>query len=381
MGRLQHFSIKPKNKWNLEYQFTTFRLIWDYFCEMPFKIKILSVGTGDAIQIQFKGIDEIVSNVLIDGGYVGSYKRTLKQLLLELKDEGQNIDLWCISHIDADHIGGVLAFFQDPDFSNIDFVKLWWFNHELPVNSATSLISVGQGRKVREYLVKNNKCPPFPITNQIPSLIIGGTKLTVLSPDVNGYNQMTKLWENESFNPLNPQKMIVAGQDDYSILIEDFLPESFIEDKAIPNGSSIAFLIENPEFKALFLADSHPSTIEASLRNMGYSEEKRCRIDFLKLSHHGSKHNTSLSLLSILDVHNFIISADGIGNDCLPNKECLVRILLMPSRDLSKTIRFYFNHDNQNLRAIFAVDIEPYKRYNFEMVFPVKDEPFLLIEK
>ena len=53
----------------------------------------------------------------------------------------------------------------------------------------------------------------------------------------------------------------------------------------------------------------------------------------------------------------------------------------MPSRDLSKTIRFYFNHDNQNLRAIFAVDIEPYKRYNFEMVFPVKDEPFLLIEK
>ena len=52
--------------------------------------------------------------------------------------------------------------------------------------------------------------------------------------------------------------------------------------------SSIAFILELGKWKILMLGDASPDVIAKSLRLMGYSKERPCKIYYVKLSHHGS---------------------------------------------------------------------------------------------
>ncbi|BAF71688.1 hypothetical protein [Sulfurovum sp. NBC37-1] len=104
------------------------------------------------------------------------------------------------------------------------------------------------------------------------------------------------------------------------------MQNEFEEDKSLPNGSSIAFILEIGDKKILFLGDSHPSVIIDGLKELRYSNRNKLEIDFMKVSHHGSKANTSNELLEIIKCDKFIISTDGSKHG-LPNKETLARII------------------------------------------------------
>lgn len=73
----------------------------------------------------------------------------------------------------------------------------------------------------------------------------------------------------------------------------------------------------------LFLGDSHPSVVVGSLVRL---EQKKQKFDYVKVSHHASKANTSDELLDLIDCENYIISSDGSFHG-LPNKEAIVRII------------------------------------------------------
>ena len=96
-----------------------------------------------------------------------------------------------------------------------------------------------------------------------------------------------------------------------SLDVEELSAVKFKEDSTKPNGSSIAFIAEFGGKRVLMGADSHPGMIEKKLRSLGASETNRYKLDCLKVSHHGSKANTSLELLQIIDCTRFAISTDG----------------------------------------------------------------------
>ena len=71
------------------------------------KIEILPAGAGDCILLE---VEKENYRILIDGGYAETYNRYLKQRLQVLATQGKRINLLVITHIDSDHIGGILAF-------------------------------------------------------------------------------------------------------------------------------------------------------------------------------------------------------------------------------------------------------------------------------
>lgn len=87
----------------------------------------------------------------------------------------------------------------------------------------------------------------------------------------------------------------------------------------------------------LFLGDAHPKFLEQSLSSKGYSKHNKLKVDFVKISHHGSKNNTTNNLLDMIDCDNFVISTNG-GNSfhTHPDRETIARIIHHPERITSK---------------------------------------------
>lgn len=93
----------------------------------PLTIKFLSVGCGDGFSIRFRGDDHLFHNILVDGGVEKGdiYIETLRREIEEIINRGEYIDLWVISHIDDDHIGGILRFIKDSALiQKVDLSKL-----------------------------------------------------------------------------------------------------------------------------------------------------------------------------------------------------------------------------------------------------------------
>lgn len=72
------------------------------------KLKIFQSGKGDCILINSDD-----KNILVDGGLSSSYTQHVAPLLNKIHLEKKAVDLLCVSHIDDDHIGGVLKLIED----------------------------------------------------------------------------------------------------------------------------------------------------------------------------------------------------------------------------------------------------------------------------
>ena len=70
------------------------------------KIRLFQSAHGDCLLLE--GSDG--TRLLSDGGIKGSFR---KHVLPRLASDGLDIDLLCVSHIDQDHIGGVLAYLEN----------------------------------------------------------------------------------------------------------------------------------------------------------------------------------------------------------------------------------------------------------------------------
>ena len=70
------------------------------------KIRLFQSAHGDCLLLE--GSDG--TRLLSDGGIKGSFR---KHALPRLASDGLDIDLLCVSHIDQDHIGGILAYLEN----------------------------------------------------------------------------------------------------------------------------------------------------------------------------------------------------------------------------------------------------------------------------
>jgi beta-lactamase superfamily II metal-dependent hydrolase len=328
-----------------------------------FQINFLPVGCGDAITIRFKGDDGLFHNILIDSGYkTRTYDSVLKPALKRIVEREETIDLWVITHSDADHIGGLLAFIADKDFKNeLDFVKQYWFNWstiELPSNNDD--ISVKQGIKLRDYLISIGRHDGKYIMNTFDPFYFFGVKISILSPDLDRFNKSKIAW-------LNEEKKTISAKGDYDFTIEELLKEKFKEDDAEFNGGSIAFLWESNGKRVLFLADSHPSVIVAALKAEPFNCSKKnpLKVDLVKVSHHGSSGNTCPKLLELIDCQDFVFCVASPNKHGLPNKQTMARIIA--SRQNADTVtNLYFNDRTPQYKDIFKVDKDAEMRFNFK---------------
>lgn len=337
------------------------------------KVKFWRVGTGDAITISFRDSDGKTRNIFIDSGFVGTYRNSIKLELLRIREAREVVDLWVVTHSDRDHIGGVEAFVKDTTMVDREnLITEFWFNwSDYPFTPPSPKISTAQGIILLEYLRDIGKLRRDEIKVGPDPVAVFDCALTILSPDEQTLDKSKIKWQAEE------SRVPIGGMmNDYGATIETLSGEPTTEDSDPFNGGSIALLVRWNTFSLLLLGDSHPSVIVKSLTALGYSPTNPLRVDYVKLSHHGSKNNTSRELLQLLDSDNYIILAEGYAHS-LPNKWTLANILTRPERDPSRRITFYFNHDNARLRSIFDVDTDR-EKYNFQCVY--SNEPFLELD-
>jgi beta-lactamase superfamily II metal-dependent hydrolase len=333
---------------------------------MNAELKVLKALHGDAMRIRFYGSDKSYHNIFIDGGLRATYNHTIKKEVLNLIEDGEIIDLFVITHIDEDHISGVLKFIRD--FQEKNLVNEYWFNfsqYKIYLPSNDTKISVSQGIELRDHLIKINKLPDESITNNKEQIDFFGAKISILSPEERTLNKFEQ--ELSKKIPRMDSHLIAAKSNDYSKTVEELAQIDFQEDTSITNRSSISFLFEHNKTRLLLLADAFPSTIVNSLSKLGYSCQNKLQVDYTKISHHGSKFSTNNELVQMLDCSNYIISANGKNRHYFPNKQALARIINNSSKGFGKEIKLFFNYDKDTIPTIFSDD--EIDQYNIKCIY------------
>lgn len=321
------------------------------------KINVLKANNGDAIHISYGG-----KNIIIDTGVGSTYNSKvgnrskksgqLKEVIDEIKLKEEKVNLLVITHWDDDHIGGVLRWFNEDIESAKALIQQVWFNSGILINkyfdsqdasenndmlnisNNNPHTSIRQGIAFEKYLIDNGLSYEIISTKNSEIDFCNNIKFTILSPTENKLKKLLTVWEK---SPYNPNTSVFT---DYDKSFEELLQNEFSEDTAIHNGSSIAFILEIEGKKMLFLGDSFPSVIVNSLKGLGYTKSNKLDIEFMKVSHHGSKANTSDELLDLIKCDKFIISTNGAKHG-LPNKETLAKII-----NKHQTCKIYFNYSN-----------------------------------
>lgn len=324
---------------------------------MAIKIDVLQANHGDSILLSCTNQSETV-NVLIDGGSPATFKYGprsrekghLCKKLEALKEKNQQIDLAILTHIDDDHIGGMLKAFECEGYLKGMVKRIWfnssnsiteYFNHspipenEVLLDDGSPLTGVGQGKALDE-LLKELGCERPPILLAGQTLLVGPFTFKILSPTEDNLKELLCIWPTEETESLTSGR-----KNDHSERFETILKDDvFKEDKSTTNGSSIAFIVEVENRKMLFLGDAFDKTIISSLTLLGFNDSNKLRLDLTKISHHGSTHNTSPEFLKMIIADNYVISTNG-GKHGLPDKKTIARIL-----ESNPTSIILFNYDN-----------------------------------
>lgn len=339
---------------------------------------------GDASRIRYYGSDEKYHNIFIDAGYRKTFKNIISPHIKQIQTSQESIDLWIVSHIHDDHIGGIEQFIKQVETGESkDTIDRWLYNRPRRTNQLAEdkkMVSVpksvGQGDILAKYLESINKLPEEDIVSGMEPIDIFGLKIHILTPSSEKLHQLRTKYEREPKLPLEKQEGETVSEakrvikDDYQIRLNDFDLSIWDEDDSIENGSSISVLTDYNGIKTLWLADAHPSNVVSSLNSMGYNHSNKIVCDWVKVTHHGSKANNSSDLYSLIDSKNFLFSADGKNKYKLPTKESIARILRNEQREMDVHYKFYFTNDNKVLRNIFANENESiYNELNFSIIF------------
>lgn len=72
------------------------------------EIKIFRSNKGDCLLLSNNYPNNKNRHILVDGGMAGSFRKHVTPTLDQIRKDGEVLDLVCVSHIDADHIKGIL---------------------------------------------------------------------------------------------------------------------------------------------------------------------------------------------------------------------------------------------------------------------------------
>jgi len=366
-----------------------------------FRIEMLPAQQGDALLLEYGDAGQL-NHVLIDAGTPSSYA-AVKQRLRRLDQSHPHLELLIVSHIDTDHIGGVLKLFSD---STLDvLIDDVWFNswEHLPGARSDRLGPVDG--EILSTQLHDQKRPwnqafdghavrlPDEGSPPVRSLP-GGLTLTVLSP---GRPQLTKLRQNwravttaAGLDPAQPGGPAAAARrladlaarkgirlDRLGAPIIDtarLAQQPFEPDRTVANGSSIVVLAEYQGKSALLGADAFPSVVSASVRTLlSDRHQQKLHLDAVKLCHHGSKHNTNTELLSLLSCGRYLFSTNGniFGH---PDEEAVARVLVHGGG----TPTLCFNYSS-TINKVWA-DPAQQKQDDYQALFPAPASTGLAVE-
>lgn len=325
------------------------------------EIKSYPAKNGDAFLV--KATDGSFT-MLVDGGYAETCTTYLEPELKQLAAKGQCLDLVVATHVDADHIAGLLRFFRrNGPAAEPAIIPV----HGVLHNSLLGLVSASTGQLtlrpddaalLREIRQRGYPAPSAPSTTPgeisarqgsnlagllrqggyrwnngdgrqptgsdgLSSLTIQGVHIQIIGPSRERLEALKKWWVAEirrlgfagelaelddifeflcAHGAVAPAPQTISASDGE-------LSQVHIPDDSVTNGSSISMIVEVGRYRLLLLGDAWAADVVNALKPVGPSI-----FAAIKIAHHGSARNTSPELLGLIDAPHFFISTNGDGH-------------------------------------------------------------------
>jgi hypothetical protein len=365
-------------------------------------LEALRAKHGDALLLH-SGTPDAPQLVVIDGGPPGVYNDALKPRLEKLRKERRleetaplDIALMMVSHIDADHIAGILQLvgklkeLADAKSPRPWKIRRFWHNSfddiigndDVSVASAASVVSVasvgdllrpegslvlasvGQGRELRKLLDALNLAgnPPFKglVRAGHEPITVGDLALTVVAPSEENLLALQEDWDKKIKPILKKEKDDAARAESAAYV-----------DRSVYNLSSIVVLVES-QGKRLFLTGDGRGdhTLEGLKAARLLDADGRIEVDVLKLPHHGSDRDVEADYFATIRARHYVISADGKFTN--PDLDTL-RMISAARPDDDFTIHLTYPTDRFNVPEVgeevgrfFATEQAAGRRYRVE---------------
>ena len=298
-----------------------------------FDIEMLPAGHGDCLWIEY-GDGSATHRWLMDCGT----QQTARVLLSRVDAVPQHqrmLELFVMSHIDSDHIGGVLPFFKAVQ-RGLRFGDVWFNGWRQLAGQLGARQGEMFSTAIQDFeLPWNERFGGKAVAvdgDDLPVCVLpGGMKLTLLSPTPSQLRKLAPVWTREMRRyGLEPGSRVdygrfLKGTPSTSTDVDQLADSPFAGDAALPNGTSIAVLAEYGGAAALLGADAHAPALAASIRRL-VGPAGRLKLDAFKVPHHASQNNLSTELLQLLDCRQYLVSTNG-DYFCHPDREAIGRII------------------------------------------------------
>ena len=328
----------------------------------------------------------------------------------------KHIDILVVTHIDDDHIKGVITMlnkYKDDDAFQTDRI---WFNsyqstgaeetrkltpeetkvilrlksdlkHKL--KPYTGEISTNQSMTLAETILSVPKYEKAwnlrAITTSTPVQRLGRWgKISFVSPSPERLKDLMKdyaKWIYEHlYRKLGANEKYEGSENIFEILIRyadvnkhilsegqvsaaETLTESLLREKSKPsrlddsptNGSSIAFVWKKGRHRILMLGDAWADEVTKGLLKAFSKGRYPLLFDFVKVSHHASAANTTSTLLDHIDSKDWFIS--GYTNSKKEHLKTVSRIILQPFISNRVNIRnLHFNCKTDDYKTLSEAD-------------------------
>lgn len=335
---------------------------------------MLPAREGDCLWIRY-GEARKPYQVLIDGGRSATGK-VLSSRFTDLPRDRRTFEVLIITHIDRDHIEGILRLLEDHKLG-VTFKDIWFNGYDHLRNAQLETFGAVQGERLSTALI-NRKLPWNRLwkgkavclgTNGLKQVgLAGGMQLTVLSPDREKLEKLIPVWKKECRDAglipgARPSRASRPDLEQFgSIDIEQLAASPFKTDRAEPNGSSIAVLAEYRGKRVLLLGDAHCDRIIKSVRVLNKGS-RRLKVDALKIAHHGSEGNLSAEVLKLLNCPRYLISTNG-SYFKHPSPAALARVVRFGGGKFT----LYFNYRTPQTEVWDNPTWQ--KKYGFKTVYP-----------
>lgn len=297
------------------------------------ELRLLPARQGDAIWVRW-GEHDLSHQMIVDMG-TAAVGEAIRRRLSALEPSERKFELLVVSHIDADHIGGVLTCLVDSSNQKLNGLQIEdvWFNglDHLEKPRPRTLEEMGgvQGERLSDWLKIrpwNSAFGGGPVCREgVPPTrnLAGGMKLTVLGPTPDRLAALAPVWRAELVLALRKQQERTAGTGTLEAMgstpakprlstkrdLHNLASKVTGSDLSKPNGASITLLLEFGEHRVLLAADAYANDVVAGIRSLHLGAPMR--LDALKLPHHGSRENTTKELIESVDCTDFLFSTDG----------------------------------------------------------------------
>jgi beta-lactamase superfamily II metal-dependent hydrolase len=385
-------------------------------------IKIFPASYGDCILVSINE-QERCFNILIDGGLAKTYEKTLKKELGIISQKNQHLDLLINTHIDADHINGLISLIKENNEKKYINIKEIWFNGleqiatqypqnitDIPIQDDVLIINELNSKGYEDEFQKTEEIGPTEgvsfsgliaygeychnaissgkaITDCLGKIEISkNIKIRIINPNIETLGKLEIEWFEElakmgfqfsiskSMQLVSSFEFIVSRLKKYyesyrqeisSIeSLESFLSDLEKIDTSVVNGSSISFVIEAYDKKFLFLGDAIiREKGECNIINnlINYYGEGAL-FDVIKLPHHGSNYNISKDFISLFKAKEYIVSSNSakFGH---PDMDVIANIIL-ENRNEEKIITF--NYPVNHVKILDNIYWK--KKYNYTLI-------------